>query len=157
MIQYASLKIPKGMKKCNFYFYCFCLDFFIRNENITFKECKQKTVSFRLSYKPSKWVARTSCHGQTLINECSTSDHLPTLKACNSAYMQYYFKRFFVLQSSEIIFSFLIKRPRQKAIEIEIAFFNSLGKSLGMHIGSFLLCFTYPSSLLLQTDSYIDE
>ena len=35
--------------------------------------------------------------------------------------MQYYFKRFFVLHSSEVIFSFLIKKLRQKAIEIEIA------------------------------------
>ena len=37
--------------------------------------------------------------------------------------MQYYFKRVFVLHSSEVIFSFLIKKSRQKAIEIEIAFF----------------------------------
>ena len=41
--------------------------------------------------------------------------------------MQYYFKRFFVLNSSEVIFSFLIKKSRQKAIEIETAFFHSLG------------------------------
>ena len=52
---------------------------------------------------------------------------LPTLKACNSPYMQYYFKRFFVLHSSEVIFSFLIKKSRQKAIEIKIAFFIPLG------------------------------
>ena len=37
---------------------------------------------------------------------------LPTLKAFNSPYMQYYFKRFFALQ---------------KATEIEIAFFHSFG------------------------------
>ena len=41
--------------------------------------------------------------------------------------MQYYFKRFFVLNSSKVIFSFLIKKSRQKALEIEIAFFRSLG------------------------------
>ena len=34
--------------------------------------------------------------------------------------MQYYFKRFFVLHSSEVIFSFLIKKSRHKSIEIEI-------------------------------------
>ena len=51
---------------------------------------------------------------------------LPTLKARNSPYMQYYFKQFFVLHSSEVIFSFLIKKSRQKAIEIETAFFHSL-------------------------------
>ena len=51
---------------------------------------------------------------------------LLTLKACNSPYMQCYFKRFFVLDSSEVIFSFLIKKSRQKAIEMEIAFFHPL-------------------------------
>ena len=49
---------------------------------------------------------------------------LPTLKACNSPYMHCYFKRFFVLHSSEVIFSFLIKKSRQKAIEIETVFFT---------------------------------
>ena len=34
---------------------------------------------------------------------------LTTLPTCNSPYMQLYFKRFFVLHSSEVIFSFLIK------------------------------------------------
>ena len=73
-------------------------------------------------------MAEKSCHGQTLINECSISDYtLLTLKACNSSYMQYYFKRFFVLHSLEAIFSFLIKKSRQKAIEIETTFFPSLG------------------------------
>ena len=62
----------------------------------------------------------------------------PTLKACNSPYMlQYYFKRFFVLHSSEPIFSFLIKRSRQKAIEIETAFFHSLGNPKGYTLDHF--------------------
>ena len=39
---------------------------------------------------------------------------LPNLKACNSACIEYYFKRFFVLHSSEALFSFLIKKSRQK-------------------------------------------
>ena len=30
-------------------------------------------------------------------------------------------------------------------------------ESKGSHIGSFILCFTYPSYLPLQTDTYIDE
>ena len=42
------------------------------------------------------WVAKNSCHGQTLINELLFLTTLPTLKACNSPYVQYYFKRFFV-------------------------------------------------------------
>ena len=51
----------------------------------------------------------------------------PTLKACYSPYLQYYFKRVFVLHSSEVIFSFLIKKKMQKVIEIETAFFHPLG------------------------------
>ena len=70
---------------------------------------------------------------------------LPTMNACNSPFMQYYFKRFFVLHSSEVIFSFLIKKSRQKAIKIEIAFFPFPLESQGSHIGPFLLCLTYPS------------
>ena len=46
----------------------------------------------------------------------------PTLKACNSPYMQNYFKRFSVLHSSEVVISFLIKKARQKATEKEVAF-----------------------------------
>ena len=65
---------------------------------------------------------------------------LPTLKACNSPYMQYYFKRFFVLHSSEVIFSFLIKKARHKAREIEIAYFIPLGIPRVAHwIISFML------------------
>ena len=47
MIQCASLGIPKRMKKCNFAIsvsIAFCLDFLIRNENITSEECKTKTL-----------------------------------------------------------------------------------------------------------------
>ena len=32
----------QGDRKWRFYFYCFCLDFLIRNENITSDECKTK-------------------------------------------------------------------------------------------------------------------
>ena len=61
----------------------------------------------------------------------------PTLKACNSPYMQHYFKRFFVLHSSEVIFSFLIKKSRQKAIEVEIASFHPLGNPKGRTLDHF--------------------
>ena len=71
--------------------------------------------------------------------------------------MQCYFKRFFVLHSSEVIFSFLLKKSGQKAVEIETAFFSFPWESRGSHIGSFPFCFTYPSELPLQTDTYIDE
>ena len=43
MIQCATLGIPNGLKKMQFSFsIAFCLDFLIRNENITSKECKTK-------------------------------------------------------------------------------------------------------------------
>ena len=61
----------------------------------------------------------------------------PTLKACNSPYMQYYFNGFLVLHSSEVEFLFLIKKARQKAMEIEIAFFNSLGNPKGRTLDRF--------------------
>ena len=51
--------------------------------------------------------------------------------------MQCYFKRFFVLHSSEVIFSFLIKKPRQKAIEIEVTFFHFLGNRKGHTLDHF--------------------
>ena len=51
--------------------------------------------------------------------------------------MQYYFKRSFVLLSSEVILSFLIKMSRQKAIEIETTFFHSLGNPKGRTLDHF--------------------
>ena len=82
---------------------------------------------------------------------------LPTLKACNSPYMQYYFKRFFVLHSSEGIFSFLIKKSSQKAIEIETVFFHSLGSPRGRTLDHFFHASEIRQKRLLQTDTYIDE
>ena len=79
-----------------------------------------------------------------------------TLRACNSLHMQDYFKRFFVLHSSEIIFSFLIKKSRLKVIEIETAFFHSLGNPKGCmldyffyasHIRHNFLCKLIPISM----------
>ena len=71
------------------------------------------------------WVAKKSCHGQTLINECSIFDYPSSFEGLNSPYMQYYFKRFFFgfafLRSNIFI---LGQNARQKAIEIEIAFFS---------------------------------
>ena len=47
--------------------------------------------------------------------------------------MQYYFKRFSVLHSSEVVISFLIKKARQKAIEIETAFFTRSQNNPNIH------------------------
>ena len=69
---------------------------------------------------------------------------LAILKACNLLYT-ILFQTVFVLHSFEVILSLLIEKSRQKAIEKEIAFFSFPWESQGAHIGSFLLCFTYPS------------
>ena len=70
-----------------------------------------------------------------------------TLKACSSPYMQYYFKQFLVLYSSEVIFSFQIRKSKQKEIEITTAFLYSHGNPKRRTMDHFIL----------QTDTYIDE
>ena len=83
-----------------------------------------------------------------------------TSKACNSPYMQYYFKWFFVLNSLKVIFSFLIKKSRQKAIEIETAFFHSLGNPKGRTLDHFFYAshihHNFPTKMM-PTYIYIDE
>ena len=79
MIQCATLRISKGIKNAVFISIDFCLAFFIRNENTTSKECKQKLFEVILHVgrvtSLQSWMAKKSCHGQTLINECSFSDY----------------------------------------------------------------------------------
>ena len=82
---------------------------------------------------------------------------LPTLKACNSPYMQYYFKLSFALHSSEVIFSFLIKKSRQKSVEIETAIFYSLGIPKGRTLDHFFYASHIRHNFPLQTDTYISE
>ena len=83
------------------------------------------------------WVAKNHVTVKPLQMNVVFLTVLPTLKACNSPYMQYYFKRFFVLHSSEVISSFLIKKSRQKAIEIETAFLYPLGNPKGRTLDNF--------------------
>ena len=64
--------------------------------------------------------------------------------------MQDYFKRLFVLCSSEMIFLFLIKKSKLKAIEIELAFFIPLGI---LRVAHWIISFM----IHIQTDTYIDE
>ena len=70
--------------------------------------------------------------------------------------LQYYFKRFFVLHSSEVTFSFLIKTSRKNAIEIEIAFFRSVGNPKGRTLDHFFYA-SHIAIASLQTDTYINE
>ena len=97
------------------------------------------------------WVAKKSCHGQTLINKCSISDYpstilLTTLKACNSPYMQYYFKRgFFCFAFLKSYIFIADQKVKAKSNRNRNCIFSFPWESQGWHIGSFLLCFTYPS------------
>ena len=128
-----TLGIPKGMKEnANSISIAFCLDVLIRNEYITFKECKKTPFEIIL------YVGRVTSLQSWVATLLTT---LTILKACNSPYIQYYLKRFFVLHSLEVIFSFLIKKSRQKAIEIEnCIFFIPLGIPRAEHwIISFVL------------------
>ena len=59
MIQCATLSIPKGMKNAISISIAFCLDFFIRHENMASEECKTKrtvlnNIECRVNYKSSK-------------------------------------------------------------------------------------------------------
>ena len=80
MIQCATLGTPKGMKNAVSISVDFCLNFLIRNENITSKGIQNEKLFEvilhvgRVASLPS-WVAKKSCHGHTLINECSISDY----------------------------------------------------------------------------------
>ena len=71
----------------------------------------------------------------------------PTLKACNGCLFLY---------SSAVIFLFLIKRSRQKAIEIETAFFDSLGNPKGRTLDHCFNAWHFRHNFFLNTDTYID-
>ena len=90
------------------------------------------------------------------LYKCFILTALLSLKACNSPYMQYYFKRLFVLHSSEVIFSFLIKQSRQKAIEIETAFFRPLEDLKGCTLDHFFYGPHIRHNFPYKTDTYID-
>ena len=71
--------------------------------------------------------------------------------------MQDYVKWYFVLSSLEMIFSFLIKKLRLKAIERETAFLHSLGDPMGRKLYYFLYASHIHILLPLQSDTYINE
>ena len=99
-------------------------------------------------FEIQSWVAKTHANAFSTV---------PTLKACNSPYMQYYLKRFFCFA---ILGSYIFisdQNVKVKCNRNRNCIFSFPWKSQGSLIGSFLLCFTYPSQLPLQTDTYIDE
>ena len=78
MIQCAILGIPKKMKKCSFYFF---LPWpFDQKRKYNFLGIQNKKP-FEIILHEGRvislwsWVAKKSCHGQTLINEYSISDY----------------------------------------------------------------------------------
>ena len=158
MIQCATLRIPKGMKKkCNFHFYSFCLDFFIRNENVTSEECKTKKpfeIILHVGRVTSlqSWVAKKSCHGQTLQKNVLLLTTLPILKACNSPYMQYYFKRFFCFAFLRSYIFISDRKVKAKSKKKETTFFHPLGNPKGRTLDHFFyashICHNFPYKLI---------
>ena len=72
------------------------------------------------------WVAKNHVTVKLLEMNVLFLTTLPTLKACNSPYMQYYFKRFLLCIPRRYIY-ISDRKVKAKAIKIEIAFFHSLG------------------------------
>ena len=117
-----------------------CLDVLIRNENITSEECKTRNrLKLYCMYGELQAfkVGRLVRYITFIYKALAAIFSHPALKTCNSPYMQYYIKRFFVLHSTEVIFLFLIKKSRQKAIEIETAFFPPLWNPKGRTLDHF--------------------
>ena len=104
------------------------------------------------------WVAKKSCHGQTLINECSISDYPSNFEDLQLTQHPILFQtvfRFAFLGSYIFISDQTVKTKSNR--NRNCIFFPFPWESQGSHVGSFLLCFTYPPYLPLQTDTYIDE
>ena len=111
----------------------FSLDFLIISD-----ECKTKTRFYSLTYIWSELQAlkvgkltqsKKSCHGQVLINKCSSSDYL----------VQTVFV--FSFLGSYIFISH--QKSRLKATEKEIAFLSFPLEFQMLHVGLFHLFFTY--------------
>ena len=122
MIQCATFGIPKGMKKCNFYFYCFLLWLFGRVVINRIFIDKGLTMTPFLATQLWRLVTYFTC----LL-----------------------FQTFFlVLLSSEVIFYFWSKSEGKKAKEIEIAFLYSLGNPKGCTSDHFFhasyICHNFP-------------
>ena len=104
------------------------------------KSCHRQTLHARRITSLQNWVAKKSCHGQTLINECFIFYYPTYFEGLKLALHAILFQSVFCFVFLEVIFSFLIKKSRQKAIEIEIAFFHPLGNPKGRtSIFSFML------------------
>ena len=75
----------QGNEKCNFYFYCFLPWLFDQKWKYNFQGMQNKRpfeiiLHVRRVASLQSWVAKTSCHGQTLINELSISDYPSNFK-----------------------------------------------------------------------------
>ena len=80
------------------------------------------------------WVAKKSCHGQTLISKFSIFDYLSNFEG---------FRSYTFISDQKV---------KQKAIEIETAFFNLLGNPKGRTLDHFFstsyVCHNFPYKLI---------
>ena len=130
MVHCASLGILKGMKKCSFYF--------LWKYNVREMHNKKPfEIILHVGRVTSlqSWVAKKSCHDLNVLFLTT----LPTLKAFNSPYMQYYFKRFFYFEFLGSYIFISDKKVKAKSNRNRNCIFSFPWESRGMHIGSFFM------------------
>ena len=108
-------------------------------------------------YRPQKVLFQPNIrvilkYSQAFINECSISEYPSNLKACNSPYVQYYFKRIFCFAFLGSYIFISDQKSRQKAIEIGTVFFHSLGNPKGHTLDHLFyascICHHFPCKLI---------
>ena len=96
------------------------------------------------------WVAKKSCHGQNLINECSIFDYPSNFEGLYLALHAILFQTVFCFAFLRSYIFVSDQKVKAKSNRSRNCIFSSPWESQGSQIGSFFLCF-------LQTDTYIDE
>ena len=163
MFQCATREIPKGMKKCSFYFYCFLSWLFDQKWKYNFWRMQNGKPFEIISHVG--WVTilpswkGSLVKNMTFIYKCLTVIwflatqlwRLVTRPTCNTMSNGFYF----AILGSYIFIS--DQKVKAKNNRNRNCIFSFPWTSQGSHIGSFLLCFTYPPQFPLQTDTNINE
>ena len=91
------------------------------------------------------WAAKKSCHGQTPINECSISDYPSNFEGLFLALRAMLFQTVFCFAFIGSYMFISDEKVKAKNNRNRNCIFSFPWESQGSQIGSFLLCFTYPS------------
>ena len=92
----------------------------------------------------TSWVAKKSYQGQTLINECSISDYHSNFEGLQLGLHAILFQTVFCFTFLESYIFISDQNVKAKSNKNRNCIFSFPWESEGTHIGSFLLCFTYP-------------